>query len=172
MRTLLLFISTAALSADWPQYRGVNAIGVTADKKLPVEMGPRKNLIWKAAVPPGHGSPILVGARIFLSAIENEKLYTIALHRKTGKELWRRESPRPRKEVLQKTNSAASTTPASDGKIVVNFFGDFGMLAYTVACKPLWQLPMGPFNNINGHGSSPIIVDDLAIIVCDQDTDS
>ncbi|MBM3768711.1 MAG: hypothetical protein FJW32_25300 [Acidobacteria bacterium] len=172
MRTLSLLFTTVAIAADWPQYRGVNAIGVTNDKNLPVEMGPQKNVIWKAAAPSGHGSPILVGPRIFLSAIENEKLYTIALDRKTGKELWRQESPRPRKEVMQKTNSAASTTPASDGKIVVNFFGDFGMLAYTVEGKPLWQLPMGPFNNINGHGSSPILVDDLAIIVCDQDTDS
>jgi outer membrane protein assembly factor BamB len=33
-------------------------------------------------------------------------------------------------------------------------------------------LPLGPFNNVNGHGSSPILYRDLLILVCDQDTDS
>jgi len=172
MLPLFLFSTMALLAADWPQYRGPNAIGVTEDRNLPVEMGPAKNVIWKTAVPPGHSSPILVGSRIFLTAVDLETLFTIAYDRATGKELWRRESPRPRKEAFQKTNSAASGTPASDGKLVVSFFGDFGLLAYSVEGKPLWQLPLGPFNNANGHGSSPVIIDDMVFIVCDQDTDS
>ena len=162
----------ALFAADWPQYRGPNAIGVTEDRNLPVEMGPSKNVVWKAAVPPGHSSPILVGSRIFLTAVDLEALFTIAYDRATGKELWRQESPRPRKEAFQKTNSAASGTPASDGKMVVSFFGDFGLLAYSVDGKPLWKLPLGPFNNANGHGSSPVIIDDMVFIVCDQDTNS
>jgi hypothetical protein len=169
---LLLLFSLAISAADWPQYRGPNAIGVTEDKNIPLEMGPSTNVVWKAPVPPGHSSPILVGPRIFLTAVENEKLYTMAFDRKSGKELWRQESPRPRKEHMQKTNSAASGTPASDGFMVVSFFGDFGLLAYTVEGKPLWQVPLGPFNNANGHGSSPVIVDDMVILVCDQDTNS
>ena len=31
---------------------------------------------------------------------------------------------------------------------------------------------MGPFNNPNGHGSSPILADGMLILICDQDTDS
>lgn len=168
----LLLIIAAASAADWPQYRGPNAIGVTADRNLPVEMGPEKNVIWKTPVPPGHSSPILVGPRIFLTAVDLEALFTIALDRATGRVLWKQESPRPRKEGMRGVNSAASPTAASDGKMVVSFFGDFGMLAYTVEGKPLWQLPLGPFNNDNGHGSSPVIIDDMVLLICDQDTNS
>jgi len=172
MLRLLLISSLSLLGADWPQYRGPNAIGVTDDRNLPVEMGPDKNVVWKTAVPPGHSSPILAGPRLFLTAVDLEALFTIAYDRATGRELWRREAPRPRKESFQKTNSAASGTPASDGKMVVTFFGDYGLLAYSVEGKPLWQLPLGPFNNANGHGSSPVIIDDMVLLVCDQDTDS
>ena len=172
MLRIFLVSSLALLSADWPQYRGPNAIGVTDDRNLPVEMGPDTNVVWKTAVPPGHSSPILAGPRLFLTAVDLEALFTIAYDRNTGKELWRRESPRPRKEVFQQTNSPASGTPASDGKIVVSFFGDFGLLAYSVEGKPLWQLPLGPFNNANGHGSSPVIIDDMVFLVCDQNTNS
>jgi len=172
MSRLFLLFALPLLAADWPQYRGPNAIGVTADRNLPVEMGPETNVVWKTAVPPGHSSPILAGPRIFLTAVDLEALFTIAYDRATGKELWRREAPRPRKETFQKTNSAASGTPASDGKMVVSFFGDYGLVAYSVEGKPLWQMPLGPFNNANGHGSSPVIVDDMVLLVCDQDTDS
>ncbi|HEU0119172.1 MAG TPA: PQQ-binding-like beta-propeller repeat protein [Bryobacteraceae bacterium] len=173
MRFFLCLASfTLAVAADWPQYRGPNSLGLTDDRNLPVEMGPEKNVVWRAAVPPGHSSPILIGPRIFLTAVDLEALFTIALDRATGRQLWKQECPRPRKEPYNKTNSPASGTPASDGKIVVSFFGDYGLQAYTVEGKPLWQLPLGPFNNLNGHGSSPVIIDDLVLLICDQDTGS
>src|SRR5262249_45817995 len=31
---------------------------------------------------------------------------------------------------------------------------------------------LGPFNNANGHGSSPVLIDDMLLLICDQDTDS
>jgi outer membrane protein assembly factor BamB len=158
--------------ANWPQFRGAEALGVSDGQKLPAVFGPSKNVVWRIPLPPGHSSPIVVGPRLFVTAVEGDKLWTIALARDTGKELWRRESPRPRKESFQKTNSAASPSPASDGERVFVFFGDFGLLAYTVEGKPLWQLPLGPFNNANGHGSSPIVADGTVLLICDQDTNS
>jgi len=38
--TLVLVIANSALAADWPQFRGVNGLGVSADKNLPVQFGP------------------------------------------------------------------------------------------------------------------------------------
>jgi outer membrane protein assembly factor BamB len=157
---------------DWPQFRGPEALGVSEGHKLPTEFNAKKNVVWQVPLPPGHSSPIVVGKRIFVTAVEGEKLLTIALSTETGKELWRQESPRPRKESFQKTNTAASPSPASDGQRVFSFFGDFGLLAYTVEGKPLWQMPLGPFNNPNGHGSSPIVADGTVVLICDQDTNS
>jgi outer membrane protein assembly factor BamB len=100
MKLYFLLTALTLVAADWPQYRGVNSLGVTQDRNLPVEMGPEKNVVWKAEVPPGHSSPILAGPRVFLTAVDLEALFTIALDRATGKELWRREAPRPRKELF------------------------------------------------------------------------
>jgi len=52
------------------------------------------------------------------------------------------------------------------------FFGDYGLIAYSYEGKERWRKPLGPFNNVNGHGSSPIVVDGLVVLLCDQDTDS
>jgi outer membrane protein assembly factor BamB len=173
MRPLLLTaLLMSARAADWPQFRGVNGLGVSTDKNLPTQFGPQKNVVWKTELPAGHSSPILVGPRIFVTAYEGEKLLTIALDRATGKILWKREAPRPRKEFMQQTNSPASGSPVSDGRNVYVFFGDYGILCYGVDGEDRWRVPLGPFNNANGHGSSPVVIDDMLILICDQDTDS
>jgi outer membrane protein assembly factor BamB len=170
---LLIFCSVPlARGGDWPQFRGPNGSGVSGDKGLPAEFGPNKNVIWKTELPPGHSSPILVGPRIFLTASQGEVLYTISLDRETGKVLWKRQAPRPRQEGMQQTNSPASPSPVSDGHNVYVFFGDYGIICYGVDGDERWKAPLGPFNNVNGHGSSPILADGLLILICDQDTDS
>lgn len=182
---MLIFLPLPA--ADWSQFRGPNGVGVGDSTSLPAELGPGKNQVWKTELPPGHSSPIVSGGLIFLTAAEGGaridagrqkvvdeggKLVTVALDAKTGKELWRQAAPRPRLERYQPTNSPASPTPVSDGKNVYVFFGDYGLISYTHAGKERWKVPLGPFNNVNGHGSSPILFEDLVVLVCDQDTDS
>ena len=170
--TLVLALANSALASDWPQFRGPSGLGVSADKNLPVQFGPQKNVVWKTELPPGHSSPIVAGSRIFVTAYEGERLLTIGLDRATGKILWKREAPRPRQEYMQETNSPASGSPVSDGRNVYVFFGDFGILCYGVDGEDRWQVPLGPFNNANGHGTSPVLIDDMLILICDQDTDS
>jgi outer membrane protein assembly factor BamB len=165
-------LALVALAGDWPQFRGPRGAGVSEDGPLPAAFSPTRNVGWKTPLPPGHSSPIVVGDRIFLTAAEGGRLLTIALDRNTGRVLWSRPAPRPRTEAMQPTNSPASPTPVSDGHMIYVFFGDFGLLAYSLDGVERWRRPLGPFNNPNGHGSSPIVVDDLLILICDQDTDS
>jgi outer membrane protein assembly factor BamB len=94
------------------------------------------------------------------------------MDRATGKVLWRREAPRPREESFQPTNSPSSPSPVTDGSNVYVFFGDFGLLSYGPDGNERWRMPLGPFNNPNGHGSSPILADGKLVLICDQDTDS
>src|SRR5260370_10451611 len=75
-------------------------------------------------------------------------------------------------EGMQKTNSPASPTPVSVGRNVYVFFGDYGIICYGVDGDERWEAPLGPFNNANGHRSSPALFDDLLVLICDQDTDS
>jgi outer membrane protein assembly factor BamB len=170
--SLLLPLALLGAGADWPQFRGRNAAGVADATNLPVQVGPEKNVVWKTALPPGWSSPAVAAGRIFLTAVENDKLLTIALDRENGRIRWRREAPRPRRQEMQETNSPAAATPASDGERVYVFFADYGLLAYDADGRELWTLPLGPFNNPFGHGASPILAGDLVLQVCDQDAGS
>ncbi len=171
MLTLLLVLLTLTgpASDEWPQFRGPNGTGVSETKNLPTEFGPNKNVVWKAALPPGHSSPVLTHDRIFVTAHEKETLLVIALDRETGKVLWRREVPRARSGRLQNVNGPASPSPVTDGKNVYVFFQDFGMVSFDPEGKERWKLPLGPFNMFYGFGASPIVVDDKVILPVDQD---
>ena len=162
----------ASSASDWSQFRGPSGLGVAANNNLPERFGLHENLIWKVSLPPGHSSPVLSQDRIFLTAYEDKKLLTICLDRETGRVLWRRQAPRPRQEPFNGTHGPASPTPVTDGRNVYVFFGDFGILSYGPDGSERWKRPLGPFHNLNGHGSSPILADGMLLLICDQDTDS
>jgi outer membrane protein assembly factor BamB len=170
---MLVFSTDATVKAnEWSRFRGPNGSGVVDTDGLPIEFGPDKSVVWKTPLPPGHSSPILSADRIFLTAVEDGRLFTICLDRTTGEILWRRQSPREREEKLDKRNNPASPSPATDGKNVFVFFPDFGLLAYDVDGNELWRLPLGPFDNVYGMGASPILAGDKVLLVCDQQTGS
>jgi outer membrane protein assembly factor BamB len=167
--TLILPVVTAE---DWTQFRGPNASGVSNDTGLPIHFGPDQNVIWKTQLPPGHSSPVLTQNRIFLTAHENNKLFVICLDRASGKIIWRREVPRPRSQGLHKSNDPASPSPVTDGQHVYAFFTDFGLISFDADGKERWRLPLGPFNNPFGMGTSPILAEDKLLLNCDSETDS
>lgn len=167
-----VFGALCLAAADWPQFRGPNASGVSDDTNLPVVFGPNKNVVWRTPLPPGHSSPVIAGDRIFLTAFEGERLLTIAIDRSSGRILWRREAPRPRKQELHKANSPASPSPVSDGTNVYVFFGDFGLISYGADGNERWRHPLGPFNNPFGMGASPVLHSDTLLLPCDSETGS
>ena len=160
------------MGADWDRFRGPNGSGIADATSLPAVFGHDKNLIWKTPLPPGHSSPILSRDRIFLTAVENDKLYLIAMDRRTGRVVWRRQSPRARTERLHKLNNPASATPAADGKQIYTFFGDYGLVCYDWHGGEKWRTSLGPFSNVYGMGVSPILVGDDVVLVVDQSLDS
>jgi outer membrane protein assembly factor BamB len=166
--------ASAARAGDWPQFRGPNATGVPSeDLPLPDEIGPDKNVVWKTKLPPGHSSPVIADDRIYLTAVtEDKKLLTLGLDRATGKVLWEREAPYEALEVVHGTGSLAQPTPASDGEVVVSFFGSSGLLAYDKNGNELWKLRLGPYKNDFGAGSSPILAGDRVILCQDHDLES
>ena len=166
---LALFTLTGTVSDEWSQFRGPNGTGVSETKNLPTEFGPNKNVVWKAALPPGHSSPVLTRDRIFVTAHDKDTLLVISLDRETGKELWRRPVPRAVTGRLQNVNGPASPSPVTDGTNVYVFFQDFGLVSFDRDGKERWKLPLGPFNIFYGFGASPILVDDKVILPVDQD---
>ncbi len=164
-------LAVCAWAADWPRFRGQNGAGIADTSNLPVSFGPDKNLLWKTSVLPGYSSPILGGRRLFFTAHDKDKLYTIALDRNTGKELWRRPSPKDTKPKLP--NSPVSPSPVTDGSNVYVFFESFGLMSYDADGNERWRLPLGPFKAAPyGMGSSPIVSGSRLFLLCDMDTGS
>ena len=175
---LTLFGWPSSASDDWSQFRGPNASGVSdnpgnpGDTNLPINFGPDQNVVWKTALPAGHSSPVLTGDRVFITAYETDKLLVICLDRANGRILWRREVPKSRSQELHKSNSPASPSPVTDGRNVYAFFTDFGLISFDRDGKERWRLPLGPFNNPFGMGSSPVLAEDKVLLNCDSETDS
>ena len=160
--------SSSAAGNDWLMFRGPNGTGVADGSTLPAEFGASKNLAWKAVVPFGRSSPVVTADRVFLTASEGDKLVTIALDRKTGKMLWRRDIVRVRNTPIYKANDAASPTPVSDGKNVIAFFADLGLISYGSDGSERWRLPLGPFSSFYGMGGSPVLAGNTLVLVADQ----
>jgi outer membrane protein assembly factor BamB len=164
----LALIAAGGLQADWPQFRGPNGSGVDTSAGFPTEFSPSKNVAWKSAVPFGQSSPVVVGGRVYLTASESDKLLTICLDARTGRESWRRDIPRAHAHKIFRANDPASPTPAADAGGVVSFFPDFGLIAYTSEGKERWRRPLGPFKNFYGMAASPVIAGEMVVLVCDQ----
>jgi outer membrane protein assembly factor BamB len=191
----------------WPSFRGVMASGVAKDQNLPDRWdGPsNQNILWRTPIPGlAHSSPVVWGNRIFVAtAISSRPNATFkpgiygdgdasddqsrhrwmlyALDKTTGKVLWDRVAyegePRNKRHVK---STYASSTPATDGRIVVAWFGSHGVHAYDVAGNPLWSVDVGRVDVGAydlptyewGPASSPIIWNNLVILQCDTQADS
>src|SRR6185369_2699329 len=89
----LLLTTTATRAEDWPQFRGENASGVSkSDKPLPTKFSLTENFRWSAKIGDGIGSPIVVGGKVFSTAMTGEQnLGVYAFDAATGKQLWKTE---------------------------------------------------------------------------------
>ena len=178
MNAILASFLICALTADtepnslaWPQFRGPQGSGVADTQKPPVEFGPNKNVKWRTAIPGGFSSPIVAGENLVLTAFENNKLYTIAYNRGTGKEAWRVEAPAKQIERFQQSEgSPAASTPATDGTRIVSYFGSCGLFCYDLAGHELWRhtMPTAATAADFGTGVSPVIADGAVVLVRDE----
>lgn len=165
--------STSPVATNhWLQFRGPNGTGVADGATPPAQFGATKNLAWKASVPFGRSSPVITADRVFLTASEGDKLVTLALDRKTGKMLWRRDVLRARHMPLYRGNDAASPTPVSDGKNVIVFFAELGLISYGPDGSERWRVPLGPFSSFYGMAGSPVLAGNTLVLVADQRANS
>jgi outer membrane protein assembly factor BamB len=160
--------------ANWPSWRGPQQDGHSADTRLPVKWS-GENVVWKTSLPgSGQSSPVVWGNRIFLTSAldQGRERLVFCVDRKTGKLLWQQSAWKGNPEPSHDMNGWASATCATDGKIVVAFFGRGGIHAYTVEGEHLWSRDLGTFECPWGTAACPIIVDDLVIQNCDADVNA
>jgi outer membrane protein assembly factor BamB len=155
---------------DWPQFRGIRALGVDDRYPAPTRWDIPKNegVRWKTPVPGlGHASPVVWGDELFLAtAISGEKdaglkigLYgdinsvnddtehewrIVCLDKKTGAIKWQRTAHKGVPKVKRHMKSThANSTMATDGERLIAFFGSEGLHAFDMKGKPLWKKDLG-----------------------------
>ena len=197
----------ASDKGSWPSFRGPRASGVAEGQNLPDKWNGKtgENILWRTPIPGlAHSSPVVWGNRIFVTtAVSSDPKATFrpglygdgdaskdrsvhrwmiyALDKQSGKILWERVAYQG--EPMEKRHiksTYANSTPVTDGRIVVAWFGSQGVYAYDVNGKFLWKVNMGRVNmgayDIPtyewGPASSPIIWKDLVILQCDTQADS
>jgi outer membrane protein assembly factor BamB/protein tyrosine phosphatase (PTP) superfamily phosphohydrolase (DUF442 family) len=196
-----------AANGSWPSFRGPNASGIAEGQNLPNEWNAKsgQNILWRTAIPGlAHSSPIVWGNRVYVTTAlssdpnatfrpglygdgdaakdrSQHKWMIYALDKQSGKVVWERIAfqgePREKRHIKA---TYANSTPATDGRIVVAWFGSQGVYAYDVKGRFLWKVDLGRIDlgaydvpSVEwGSASSPIIWKDLVILQCDTQTDS
>ena len=167
---LLLCIPVRA--QEWTRFRGPNGTGVSDAKSIPVTWTD-SDYRWKTKLPgTGHGSPVVWGDKLFvLSADPNNAMrYVICVHTGSGDILWQREYAAAT-HPLNGLNTYATSTPAVDEKrlYVAWASGDQLLLrALDHDGQEVWQRDLGKYVCEHGFGNSPIVYEDLVILVNSQ----
>ncbi len=163
-----LFVSPAAAEESWSRFRGPNGTGVSTSGHPPVEVGPEANVEWRTEVPFGRSSPVVGGARVFVTGIDGGRFVTMAFDVETGEVAWRAELEPLREEEMHQATDSATPTPATDGTNVYAFFQEAGLVSYDAAGKERWRVALGPFQNFYGMAASPVVWGGRVYQVCDQ----
>ncbi|NKB90456.1 MAG: PQQ-binding-like beta-propeller repeat protein [Acidobacteria bacterium] len=192
-------------SGSWSSFRGTNASGVADGMDLPATWDGESgaNVLWRVGVPGlAHSSPVVWGNRVFVtSAISSEETASFrpglygegtssedlsehrwvvhAFDKNTGETLWEQVAyegvPREQRHIK---STYASSTPATDGRVVVAWFGSQGVYAYTIDGDFMWSLDLGhvsvgsPRGHVEwGPASSPYIWEGKVFLQVDTQTD-
>lgn len=181
---------------DWTQFRGTNGDGkANASVKPPIKIDLSKQTAWEVAIPgTGWSSPVYQNERVWITtaitkqATEEEiaaklkgdrlasiktlassmELKAICIDAKSGAiihsvMLGEVSSPEP----INPMNSYASPTAAIQNGKVICHFGNYGTWCLDeTSGKVLWDNKFVVKHSV-GPGSSPVIVRDKVIVVCD-----
>ncbi len=161
---MCLVSATAALSANWPAWRGPRGDGVSGEKNLPVRWSPTENIAWKLALPQWSGAtPVIWGDTIFLNVAEadQENLSLWAVSRASGAVLWKR--PLSGGNNQQRKQNMSSPSPVTDGTTVWIMTGTGYLKAFDFKGTELWmrdiQKDYGRFGLNWGYANSPLLHD-------------
>src|SRR5438552_1000302 len=172
---IALLARGARAEGNWPRFRGPTQDGHYTGPAIPTKWDD-SSVAWKMPLKGfGQSSPVIWGDRIFLTTATDggKHRFLFCLARDGGKLLWEREvSWQGTPEQVHNMNSYASATCATDGEVVVAFFGRAGLHGFSLEGKPLWSRDLGTFEGPWGTAASPVIVGDVVIQNCDADKDA
>jgi outer membrane protein assembly factor BamB len=173
---LTLALTLTAAGSDWPQFKGANATGVSAEKDLPTEWGKDKGVKWKSPLPArGVSSPVVFGDRVYVTCsggLRDDKLHVLCFDANTGKELWHRQMKATGGTAAHPKSCMAAPTPVADESGVYALFATGDLAAYEPDGTLRWYRSLvGDYPTITnqvGMAASPILVKDKLIVPMDN----
>jgi outer membrane protein assembly factor BamB len=170
---LLASFASSLAAQDWARFRGANGAGQSDATGIPAKWTDA-DYNWKIDLPGiGHSSPVVWKDRIYLMSADPKSgtRYVMAISAADGKPAWTREFP-GEPHPLHVLNSFASCTPAVDADHVYVAWSDPQktiLKALNHAGNDVWEIDMGPWVSQHGFGCSPMLVDDLVVIMKSQE---
>jgi outer membrane protein assembly factor BamB len=177
-----LAAASAAVAADWQQFRGPGGEGISDEKGLPTEWSAENNIAWKMKLPgAGASCPVTRGKRVFVTCYSGYGLevktpgdmkalrrHLLCIDRGTGKPLWAKQFepllPEHRYAGEGSYHGYAASTPLVEGERLYVFFGKSGVYCFDLDGKEIWHSLVGKNLNGWGSGASPIVWKDLLIV--------
>jgi outer membrane protein assembly factor BamB len=130
---LLLALPSLAVADNWPQWRGPKNDGISAEKGLPTEWGPDRNIVWKLKLPgQGESTPCVWGDHIFFTSTAGDNVVLMCVGT-DGVEKWQRPMSNTGKDRNGPDRASdASASCSTDGQHVWSFVG--GMRTGRLTC--------------------------------------
>ncbi len=202
--SLLAVAFPAHAADNWPSWRGPTANGVApAGANPPTVWDAKTNIKWKAELlGRGSATPAVWGDQVFvLTAVETERVAKadelpkasnalerkttapsnffrfeiLCFDRETGKQKWKQTAAeKVPHEGHHETHSYAAGSPATDGKRLYASFGSFGIFAYDLDGKKIWERDLGRLSTRLGWGEAvtPVVHGDTLLLNWDQEIDA
>ncbi|MDB5319152.1 MAG: polyvinylalcohol dehydrogenase [Phycisphaerales bacterium] len=162
LASLCLSVSVVAPSSgadNWPQYRGPERTGIVTEKGLAEtwpEEGPKE--LWRAKAGVGWSSPVAADGKVYAFYLADGKEVLEALDAKSGKSLWKQETP----SGYSGQYAGTRCTPVIQGPRIYTYGSGCELIAHDLADgKPIWTLAVleqtGGSAKDFGNSSNPLI---------------
>ncbi|MEM1450616.1 MAG: PQQ-binding-like beta-propeller repeat protein [Planctomycetota bacterium] len=185
---------------QWGQWRGPLGTGVAPRADPPVRWSETENVRFKTELPgTGHGSPVVFGDRVFLTAAvpvgpitdpvpddapgahdnavvrRRHEFVALAVDRASGEIAWRttlhEQLPHA---VFHRSGTLAAASAVTDGEHVIAFFGSYGLYCLDVEGEVVWGKDLGDMSVKHGHGegATPALFGDTVVVLWDHEGES
>lgn len=182
MKRLALFLLLAVApcelrAADWLQFRGPLGNGLSAETTLPSKLN-TNSIAWKARLPGrGLSSPVVVGARVFLTASSGPKqevLHVLCFNAADGSLRWERRFWATGRTMCAEKTSVAAPTPVSDGRRIVAIFSCNDVFCLDLDGNLLWLrgLTRDYPNVSNSLGMASSLAEANGVVIAQVENDS
>ncbi|MHB8865251.1 MAG: outer membrane protein assembly factor BamB family protein [Pirellulaceae bacterium] len=169
---LLFGLVMPARAQEWTRFRGPNGAGLSDAKSIPTTWT-ESDYRWKIKLPgTGHSSPVIWGDKLFVLSADptNAQRHVVCVHTDSGTILWQQQYASDT-HPLNSRNSYASSTPAVDQQHVYIAWATNDHLTLRALDhdgREVWNQDLGPYVSEHGFGNSPIVYEDLVLLVNSQ----